>query len=207
MFLAVWWLRQSAVSPPVAKADQANASVDHSNSAVMPPAASGPPLSPKLSQVSPPRLGGPAASATSGSSAPAAASTPAVSPQAALATSFADLAHDYRSFDIKTLLEDYMTPATYAAMAPGGMEDIVQAMAVDQDAPMRFELQAEMFDSLVGQTPSYNEAGDEATYVYQAPPELTHQDFQTWHLHFTKISGRWYWADIAPQGGFDPRKP
>jgi len=100
-----------------------------------------------------------------------------------------------------------MTPTTYAAMAPGGMDKIVQAMAQDPDAPGRFELQAEMFDSMVDQTPTYNEAGDEATYVYQAPPELTHQNFQTWHLHFTKINGLWYWADIAPEGWFDPRKP
>jgi len=207
ILLAIWRQRQSAVSGPASKTAQASSNADSPKSAALPPASSVSPISPKLSQLSSSRKNGSAASASSDSSAPAASSATAVSPQAELPTAFADLAHDYRSGDIKTLLEDYMTPDTYAAMAPGGMEQIVQAVAQDPNAPRRFELQAEMFDSMEDQTPTYNAAGDEATYDIQPPPELTDQNHQTWQLHFTKINGHWYWADIIPDGRFKTNSP
>jgi hypothetical protein len=159
-------------------------------------------------QFAPPAITPPVASlATKPDSAPAAVPPPVAEsppnpnadPQADLKTALPDIVRllregdrvgAYKTYcppdelnprDIQQMQELLMQSLAAAAQDPG----LQQLMQKNQD---EFSL---AFEALEDQTPTYNDAGDEATYKFANPSEGEEP------LTFVKIDGKWYIKQIA----------
>lgn len=96
--------------------------------------------------------------------------------------------------DFATLLERYTPPNSLAKLPPELTAQVKDAL---QNPQMQQEMQmlAKAMQSLQGQTPEFNAAGDRATYQISLPPELLPPGVTAAPkvpITFVKIAGHWY---------------
>jgi hypothetical protein len=187
-FLALLWLGRNAAPAPAA-----------GNSTVAPQ-----PLATKQTPVpvSPATIAAPVTAPATALSTPL-ASTPIsatptqADPQRELNTAIDDIVSLSQANDQMTLFNDYLSPADKAKMTPAEVDRIkywADEAKTDSIAQQSLRNTAMMYQSLKGQTPEMNAAGDEATY--HATPILMHppdgNEPTTIPITFVKIDGRWY---------------
>jgi len=125
-------------------------------------------------------------------------------PQADLKTAIPDIARLERTGDLLGLYEIYTLPDKLYPMIIQRIRAVQQQTAIDAAGDPRLQQQLEQiregaartYEALETQTPTYNETGDEATYMYSAY-ELTHSAGYG-PKTFIKINGKWY---IKPDPG------
>jgi RNA polymerase sigma factor (sigma-70 family) len=117
-----------------------------------------------------------------------------------------DMAAMVRSGDLSGMELKYTPPAERPSGIPPGREALAQAVQQEQQARQAdprmqpiFEAQAQAMESLKGQQPVMNAAGDQATYQ-MAVSAITFPDGTSYPAHtgpavFIKINGKWYIAD------------
>jgi hypothetical protein len=189
---AAWWLLQ----PPAVTAPEKVAET--------PPAEAPEPPKPTPPPAPAPRVEAPAIQ-------PAPAPAPAPEPVAAqpasnpnqadpqlnLDTAIADICSRAQSGDLAGLLNDYISPDDQAKMPPGQfaqMQQMMQTMASSPQGQQMMQQLVQAFQGLQGQTPTYNDTGDKATYTAVPPGGTTPQP-----ITFKKEDGRWY-ADMGDGG-------
>jgi hypothetical protein len=138
-------------------------------------------------------------------SAPAPAPAPAAdtgtastgNPQADLSTAIPDVARLMRAGDFAMLTKTYMPPDKYASMTPQQQQQMAMmaAMAQSPEAKPMFDALADSFASLKDQTPTYNDAKDEATYMLAPPAGMAPPNTPPQPVTFVKINGQWYMKD------------
>jgi type IV secretory pathway VirB10-like protein len=120
-------------------------------------------------------------------------------PQLNLDTAIADICTRAQAGDLVGLMEDYISPDDQAKMPPGQfdqMKQMMQTMASSPQGQQMLQQLTQAFQGLQDQTPTYNDAGDRATYTAIPPGGTTPQP-----ITFKKVDGRWY-ADMGAGGGF-----
>ena len=196
--LGLWWFTWPTAAVPEKMA-----------TTPMPAKAAAPALSkveaPK--SVAPPTIAPPASNPIASQRLPVSVPDTSADPQANLKTAFADIARLIRAGDTATFRETYDPPgkldpqqiqqmrvkqqqtAALAAQNPQ-LQQILQKMN---------EAIAQSFEAHEYQTPTYNDAGDEATYMYTVPG---YQEQPTPRV-FVKINGKWYLklAALPDSGG------
>ncbi len=140
--------------------------------------------------------------------APAKPADPNAAAQAELKAAFLDMGRLIRAGDYATFKETY----GYIAPSQSDLDDIQRARehqvsvaaarARDPDNPLTRHMQqldiagAQSYEALANQTPTFNSAGDEATYQYIAPDYYGTGTYtgtgEPTPMTFIKIDGRWY---------------
>jgi hypothetical protein len=123
-------------------------------------------------------------------------------PQADLKTAIPDIARLLRAGDTVGFRQTYTPPDELAQLGPQYIQQLQarvqqrQAQAA-QDPDLQQELQkinegaAEAWEAIEDQTPTFNAAGDEATYQYMLPGVGDAPGAQVPRV-FVKIDGKWY---------------
>jgi len=147
-------------------------------------------------QVEPPKL--PAATPSSETTPP---SGPDAKSTAELNSAFADMARLYRDGDIAGFVQTYTEPdkldPAYLKRVKDNQEALRKVPAgkippnTQQQLQDIYEAQAKSYEELINQTPIFNAAGDEATYMITKYGAGINFDRQT-TVTFVKISGKWY---------------
>lgn len=117
--------------------------------------------------------------------------TPApADPQAELKTTFADIARLERAADFAAILQTYTPPDK---LNLDTVQQTREAQARVAHDPAALEAIAQAWESLVNEIPTYNAAGDEATYP-MPPVNLPGQSapLLSAPVTFIKINGKWY---------------
>ncbi len=192
--IGVWWFMRSATTVTEKTADaSALSKVGASNGVASPQIAK--PLSSTVQ----------AKTETANTSVTAADATPdAADPQADLKTALPDIARLLRSGDWLVVDQTYTPPYK---LTPEVMQEFLDAKQIEQASLVglapdlqqtilrgRQQIQEEAaqdIEDLESQTPTYNDAGDEATYLYTARvmgKPADHPERKT----FIKINGKWY---------------
>ncbi len=148
-----------------------------------------------------PQVAAPAASAAPVAEAPAPVQTGASSTAngeaiVELNTAIGDISSLLQAGDMATLIDKYMPPQAKAQMTPEMLAQMQQQMQSPQ-AQQQLQVMAQALQSLQGQTPTFNEAGDRATYQMSPPPGMVPPGAnvpQTIPVTFMKVDGRWYAA-------------
>jgi len=128
-------------------------------------------------------------------------------PQADLKTAIPDIARLKRSGDFLTIYENYTPPdklnpqtiQTDRIMAKRIADGAANDPRLKQITQRQNESVARAYEALESQAPTYNETGDEATYMYLAPPELVSGSVP-YPMTFVKINGKWYIKPPDVQG-------
>jgi hypothetical protein len=117
--------------------------------------------------------------------------------QADLSTAIPDVARLFRAGDFDTLAKTYMPPDKYASMTPQQKAQVAMMaqMAQNPQAAPMFAAMADSIESLKDQTPTYNDAKDEATYMLAPPAGLAPAGTPPQPVTFVKIDGKWYMKD------------
>jgi hypothetical protein len=182
----IWWFTMPSAAVPVNTA-----------AAPMPAKAEGPkPIAPPT--VAAP-IAAPAPNPVASQPLPASAPDPSGDPQTDLKIAVLDIARLIRDGgDPGAILETYTPPDK---LTPQRIQEI--QMGIQHRADMgtqdpgfkQFtqeltEIYAKAYESLENQTPTYNDAGDEATYMltFVYPDGYSNQSSKT----FVKINGKWY---------------
>ena len=122
----------------------------------------------------------------------------ASNPQTDLKTTIQDIARLTKSGDLALLAKTYMPPDQYAqssaqyASTPNfaEMAKNPQIQPILPQLQQASEAQGKAFEALKDQTPTYNTAGDEATYMMSPPPG--EGDGTPQPITLVKIGGLWY---------------
>ncbi len=129
---------------------------------------------------------------------PAAGTTtaPVADPQAEIDTSVDDIIRLLRSSEILEMYEKYTAPEDKAKWAPGQQAEYAREDAMVKANPSgggQMESMISGFESIKGQTPQMNAAGDEATFVFtmQPPPGMGVPPRVT-PMVMVKVNGKWY---------------
>jgi len=125
-------------------------------------------------------------------------------PQADLKTALPDIVRLQRTGDLVKLYQTYLQPNR---LTPEFMQQLLDSLHRQQDSlaqadpdlqqrllRIRQQIQEEAaqdVEDLESQTPTYNDAGDEATYVY-TPRVLGEMSTEQEQKKFIKINGKWY---------------
>ena len=157
----IWWLNPSTAEAPAVNITAPAASPAPAATklaVIMPP-------TPKPATIAPPT----AAPVTEVAVAGAAPKSPAkkADSQASLDTAIPDLANLLQSGDLVTAFENYTLPDDLAQIPPERIvevEDQLRALVTNPQIQPRLQLISQMLDTFKGQTPTYNDAGDRATY-------------------------------------------
>ncbi len=185
--IGLWLFYQSAMPPPVTS---------------MGPAATArksPQTSALAAPVSPPaaKPGAPSVAVSPDAVAPAPHPDSAADPQAELITAFADIARMYRANDLLQFWQTYTAPEQWAKDGNEQTQRILQVQANTAANPgilgvlqKMDEVFAQGYDALASQTPTYNDAGDEATYTLILDFGVGRKSTEPWT--FIKINGKWY---------------
>jgi len=122
-------------------------------------------------------------------------------PQAVLDDVINDIAKRLQALDSVGLFEKYESPKDMAKYTPeqkANLEEIMRQQLAnpDNEGQVQKYLQdlAPLFNSLVGQTPEMNTAGDEATYYLPRPASMAvgPDAPATIPMVFEKVDGKWY---------------
>jgi hypothetical protein len=178
----IWWLMR----PPPAAAESAP-----TTSAAPVPVKLAPPKSAVMAPILPPVIQ-PDAPATQMTAAQSAAG-PKADAQADLGTAIPDLANLLATGDLTDAFENYTPPDVLAQIPPDRMAAIEQQLTNLNQQPQamaRLAVMSQVLASFNGQTPSYNDTGDVATYPIINPADGSSQGA----FHFQKVGGRWYIA-------------
>ncbi len=140
--------------------------------------------------------------------APITPSTPATgatkgNPQAELKTAITDIARLMKAGEGAKMTKTYMPPPMLKQMPPSALSDLRLSM-LQTDQKMGFQVRdtlkellelfnARAFAAMADQTPTYNAAGDEATYTLIWPMEGGEK---TQPVIFVKINGLWYFKTV-----------
>jgi hypothetical protein len=148
----------------------------------------------------------PAAPAPAPAAKPAPAAPAAAAPNAEaikeLDTTLNDMASMLQAGDMAGLMEKYMPPQEQARMTPEMKAQMQQAMQSPQ-MQQQLQMMAQALQSLQGQTPTFNDAGDTATYQMTPPAGMIPPGVNapaTIPVTFIKVDGRWYAGNNG--GGF-----
>ena len=181
-----WWFNRSAepVSKQIAQRTQIST----------PAKADIPKLTTTVAQVEQPKL--PPATPQSETE-PVADIAKNAASQAELNADFADIARLYRSGDLVTFTKTYTQPKQLNSQTLQELRELQQQYQGNPDWVRMYEPQAQAFEDLETQTPTFNATGDEATYIYtQQPPTLpnglTFGKVRQSQTTFIKIDGKWY---------------
>ncbi len=101
--------------------------------------------------------------------------------------------------DFAGLLEKY-TPPQARAQLPAELTAQVTEALKNPQMQQEMQMLARAMQSLEGQTPEFNDAGDRATYQISLPPELLPPGVTSTPkvpITFVKIGGRWYAGDAT----------
>jgi len=184
--LGLWWFMGPPSSPPSVPVQMVNREPEPPSH----PATAAPIAPPAPKPVDAPGKGTVAALATP-------LPDPAADPQAELKTAFADIACLYRANDLLLFWQTYTTPEQWAKTGTVMTQRILQVQANTAENPgMQAELQkmsevfAQGYDALTSQTPTFNDAGDEATYSLVLDFGGGRVSTEPWT--FVKINGKWY---------------
>ncbi len=186
----VWYFVSSSPQAPAQAAPAAK------------PAAAAPaPVAPKPAV--PTTVAAPKAPAVVASAKPA----PAAAPTGAMAdtikeldTTISDMTTMLQAGDMLGLMEKYMPPEQQAQITPE-MRTQMQQMMSSPQMQQQFQTMAQALQSLQGQTPTFNDAGDKATYQMTPPPGMIPPGVNapaTIPVSFIKINGRWYASNDGP---------
>ncbi len=121
------------------------------------------------------------------------AAAPKVDAQVNLETAIPDLANLLATGDLADAFENYTPPDVLAQIPPDRMAAIEQQLNSLNQQPQavaRLAVMAQVLASFDGQTPTYNDTGDVATYPIVNPADGSSQGA----FHFQKVDGRWYIA-------------
>ncbi len=186
--VCVWWFTQPASAPvreKVATASKAPAPL--------------PPVPPSSAQVVAPKAAPVVYSQEQAASASTSSVAPVADPQADLKTVFPHLAGLIRSGDLMAYTLAYTPPGK---LTPEAIQQLQQLQDRNTTHPLPAlqqsrERAAEAWEALESQTPTFNEAGDEATYMLtisgmaRGIPGITQGGTQVPRT-FIKIDGKWY---------------
>jgi len=114
---------------------------------------------------------------------------------AELKTAFADMGRLIRDGDMVQFYETYRLPGEFSPEDKQKEQEIQDRNKIVQDPQNKIiqEEFAEAMEALAEQTPTFNDAGDEATYLYTAPTLPGQQVPDTLHpVTFVKNNGKWY---------------
>jgi hypothetical protein len=120
-----------------------------------------------------------------------------------LSTALPDIARLLRDGDFDTLMKTYMTPDKLASMSPQDQQrmTMMSQMAQNPQVKPMFDAMADAIEGLKDQTPTMNDAGDEATYQLSPPEGMAPPNTPPQPVTFVKINGQWYIKN-DPGGGF-----
>lgn len=146
-----------------------------------------------------PQVAAPAAAPAPAAETPAPAQTGASSTAngdaiVELNTEIGDMSSLLQAGDMSTLIDKYMPPQMKAQMTPEMMAQMQQQMQSPQ-AQQQLQMMAQALQSLQGQTPTFNDAGDRATYQMSPPAGMVPPGAnapQTVPVIFMKVDGHWY---------------
>ncbi len=194
----LWWLMQPSTAMPEKMAEALRPVKVEAAKPVAPPTII-PPVAPPIAPPTPQLDDAPvAATAPSATLSPDPNVVP--DPQADLKTAIADIARLIRAGDGVALYQTYTPPDKIDSQGLQGAEaeQVYRASRPISELQQIDEPVAEAFDALEDQTPTFNAAGDEATYVMTWPVE----QFSDGHvvlypataapLIMVKINGKWY---------------
>jgi hypothetical protein len=123
--------------------------------------------------------------------------SPNAESQAELKVVFADIARLYRAGDLVTFTKTYTPPDKLNPQTLQRIEALQQQNQGNQQWVQMYEPQAQAYEDLETQTPTFNAIGDEATYIYtQQPITLpgggTLGQVKQFPTTFIKMNGKWY---------------
>jgi len=179
----VWWLNPTA--DPAPEPDKATAPSPAPAAAKL--AAITPPA-PKPAGIVPPKVA-PVTQVAAPVATPAPVAAKKADSQANLETAIPDLSNLLQSGDLVTAFENYTLPDDLAQIPPERVvevEDQLRALVTNPQIQPRLQLISQMLDTFKGQTPTYNETGDRATY--QLPGIGTGAAT----FSFQKVGDHWY---------------
>lgn len=189
-----YFIQSPAPTPPPAKVAEAPK-----------PAAPAPaPVAPKPAVAAP--IAAPVA-------APVATPAPAAKPVAAPATSDAvkeldstinDMAAALQAGDMNAMVDKFTAPAQRAQMQQMMQSPQMQQTMQSPQMQQQLQMMGQALQSLQGQTPTFNDAGDRATYQMTPPAGMVPPEANlppTIPVTFIKVDGHWYTGD-GPGGGF-----
>ncbi len=113
--------------------------------------------------------------------------------QSELNTAFSDIINLVQSGDFYTAFERYVPPDVQAQISEEEKAQLKQEMASDPPPPEELQMFVGVIQTMQGQSPALNDAGDRATYQVSDP---TGRSTQTQAIVFKKIDGKWY---VDPQ--------
>ncbi len=159
--------------------------------------------SPAPSLVKPAVVGMPVAPATAppavavvaaSSSAASTATAPVADPQAEIDTAVDDIIRLLRSSELLEMYEKYTSPAEKANWGPGLPAEYAREDALLKASPgdPMTESMIGGFESMKGQTPKMNAAGDEATFVFTMQPPPGFDGVRITPMTMVKVDGKWY---------------
>jgi hypothetical protein len=125
-------------------------------------------------------------------------------PQAELSTAIPEIIGFLQAGDMVSLMERYMPPDEIAKMPPEQLAQMRQQMQTEMQNPQFQQMMqgmVQVFQSMKDQTPTYNAAGDVATYQINMPAVagVPSGDFPS-KISFKKINGKWYGDDQNGDG-------
>jgi len=139
---------------------------------------------------------------TTNAPSPSADATPAApDPRAELKTAMQDYARIIRSEGTMAAMIAFRNPDDLANIDPLVIQRVLAAEArfrQTANGQQMDEAEAQKYDALENQTPSYNAAGDEATYMFTYDSDIETTSGTVLHagtqfpMVFIKINGRWY---------------
>jgi len=183
--LAIFWRpagKSAEIAPSVAAAKTPAAPSSSQPAAVALPVA--PPATPAAVAAAAPK---PANGTTA---------APVADPQAEIDTSVDDIIRLLRASEILAFYEKYTAPENKAKWAPGQQAEYAREDAMVKANPSaggQTESMISGFESMKGQTPQMNAAGDEATFQFtmQPPPGMDVPPRVT-PMTMVKVNGKWY---------------
>jgi len=148
-----------------------------------------------IAQVELPKLSPVALKSETAEPQPTADAPIATDPQTDLKTAFADMGRLIRAGNMVQFYQTYRMPGKFSP-EDAEREKLIEARAKINPNPQNQIIQeefAEAMEALADQSPTFNTAGDEATYIYTAPtlpgqevPDSPHP------VTFLKYNGKWY---------------
>jgi hypothetical protein len=107
------------------------------------------------------------------------------------------MARLYRASDLATLAQTYTPPDQLKPETIQSLRDMQPRLQTDETSQLNFEASAQAYEALAEQTPTFNAAGDAATYIFTQPPlqlpgGQTRGRARQTPITFVKINGQWY---------------
>jgi hypothetical protein len=120
-------------------------------------------------------------------------------PQSDLKTAIPDLARMWDTDDLAAIVRTY-APPDELAKSPWLLQHAQDAtnfrMTAEPDLKADLhkvdEREAQELESIENQTPTFNDAGDKATYTVYSPPDEDYPNGEEGSVTFVKINGKWY---------------